>query len=397
MSPARVRPLLPRVLADLGDRIRRSPSAVSEPENAVPLAVESPRRLTRAGQRRCRCARGRGHRAGQDGIAPTCAIRPPAHRRRLLERALVRHRRRDALGVGAALGFLGCIRRLGAHPRQLPASRGAAPDGARPAGRRRRRRAAAIASLDRRPRRSPTPSRTPGASPSSCAGRDESATAERAATRPWWRREVIGGGESRSWHDGGAPLSGIRVLDLTRVIAGPVATRTLALFGADVLRIDSPRLPEIGWQHLDTGAGKRTALLDLAEPADRRPIRGPAADADVVVLGYRPAASGRARTLARRGIAARHPGIVVGRLSAWGSRGRMRSVAASTASCRRHPGSRGSSRRTGSRPARCPRRHSTTRPATCWPPASCRDCDGSGPRAAATWCRSRSPGWPPSC
>lgn len=54
------------------------------------------------------------------------------------------------------------------------------------------------------------------------------------------------------------PLAGVRVLDLTRVIAGPVSTRTLALFGADVLRIDSPRLPEIDWQFLDTGQGKRS-------------------------------------------------------------------------------------------------------------------------------------------
>ena len=61
-----------------------------------------------------------------------------------------------------------------------------------------------------------------------------------------------------------APLRGIRVLDLTRVIAGPVATRTLALLGADVLRIDPPQLPEPEWQHLDSGHGKRSTLLDLA-------------------------------------------------------------------------------------------------------------------------------------
>ncbi|QMU95761.1 carnitine dehydratase [Microbacterium esteraromaticum] len=111
-----------------------------------------------------------------------------------------------------------------------------------------------------------------------------------------------------------APLSGLRVLDLTRVIAGPVATRTLALAGADVLRIDPPHLPEPGWQHLDTGHGKRSALLDIA--AERGSFERLLADADAIVLGYRPSA------LARLGLspielATRHPHLVIGQLSAW--------------------------------------------------------------------------------
>jgi hypothetical protein len=115
-----------------------------------------------------------------------------------------------------------------------------------------------------------------------------------------------------------APLAGVRVLDLTRVIAGPVATRTLALFGADVLRIDSPALPEIAWQHLDTGQGKRSALLDLSDAASRRVFDGLAATADVVVLGYRPAGLARLG-LAPSDLAARHPGLVIAQLSAWGA------------------------------------------------------------------------------
>ncbi|MCK9925451.1 CoA transferase [Frankia sp. AgPm24] len=63
---------------------------------------------------------------------------------------------------------------------------------------------------------------------------------------------------------GALPLAGLRVLDLTRVLAGPVCGRTLALLGADVLRLDPPVPAEISWQHLDTGQGKRSALLDLA-------------------------------------------------------------------------------------------------------------------------------------
>ncbi|MEV7633675.1 CoA transferase [Microbacterium sp. NPDC089318] len=111
-----------------------------------------------------------------------------------------------------------------------------------------------------------------------------------------------------------APLWGIRVLDVTRVIAGPVATRTLAFAGADVLRIDSPQLVEPGWQHLDTGHAKRSALLDVA--ADRPRLETLLADADVVVLGYRPAALARLG-LSPTELARRHPHLIVAQLSAW--------------------------------------------------------------------------------
>lgn len=114
-------------------------------------------------------------------------------------------------------------------------------------------------------------------------------------------------------NDGRAPLAGVRVLDLTRVIAGPVATRTLALLGADVLRIDPPMLPEPEWQHLDTGHGKRTALLDARSPAMRELVDG----ADVVVLGYRPSALARL-DFSPEALLARNPRLIVAQLSAWG-------------------------------------------------------------------------------
>ncbi|WP_175987478.1 CoA transferase [Microbacterium tenebrionis] len=113
-------------------------------------------------------------------------------------------------------------------------------------------------------------------------------------------------------HD--APLRGIRVLDLTRVIAGPVCTRTLALLGADVLRIDPPHLPEPVWQHLDTGHGKRSAILDARSPGLQTLLAG----ADVVVLGYRPAAIERLG-LSPDALTERHPGLIVAQLSAWGA------------------------------------------------------------------------------
>ena len=117
-----------------------------------------------------------------------------------------------------------------------------------------------------------------------------------------------------------APLTGMRVLDFTRVIAGPVATRTLALLGADVLRVDAPQLPEPEWQHLETGAGKRSTLLDLTQPGDRRTLEELLQTADVVVSGYRPGALA-AYGLAAEQLVERWPGLVVGSVSAWGTTG----------------------------------------------------------------------------
>lgn len=114
-----------------------------------------------------------------------------------------------------------------------------------------------------------------------------------------------------------APLRGLRILDLTRVIAGPVATRTLALLGAEVLRIDPPTLPELEFQHFDTGHGKRSALLDARLPAGREQLDELLSRADAVVLGYRPAALARLG-LTPAALARRHPGLVIAQLAAWG-------------------------------------------------------------------------------
>ncbi|MFE9306650.1 CoA transferase [Streptomyces sp. NPDC006706] len=119
----------------------------------------------------------------------------------------------------------------------------------------------------------------------------------------------------------GAPLlpaAGLRVLDLTRVLAGPVATRTLALLGADVLRVDAPDRPEEAGLHADTGFGKRSAALDLT--ADRAAFEELLASADVVVTGYRPGALDRFG-LSAEALAERRPGLVVAQLSAWGGYG----------------------------------------------------------------------------
>lgn len=115
----------------------------------------------------------------------------------------------------------------------------------------------------------------------------------------------------------GLPCSGIRVLDLTRVIAGPVAGRTLAALGAEVLRVDPPGLPELPEHHLDTGPGKRAATLDLA---DSERCEALLSGADVVLIGYRPGALDRFG-MRPDALVDRHPHLVQVSLSAWGTRG----------------------------------------------------------------------------
>jgi crotonobetainyl-CoA:carnitine CoA-transferase CaiB-like acyl-CoA transferase len=110
------------------------------------------------------------------------------------------------------------------------------------------------------------------------------------------------------------------VLDLTRVIAGPVATRTLASHGADVLRLDGPRLPEDPGGLLETGPGKRHAVVDLASRSGRATAEELLAGADVVVQGYRPGALD-AFGLDPASLAERHPHLAVVRLRAWGAGG----------------------------------------------------------------------------
>lgn len=83
------------------------------------------------------------------------------------------------------------------------------------------------------------------------------------------------------------PLGGVRVLDLTRVIAGPVCTRVLAGWGADVLRIDPPGFKEHAPLLCDVTGGKRRAALDLRALSDRARFEGLLAEAHVLVSGYR--------------------------------------------------------------------------------------------------------------
>jgi len=130
--------------------------------------------------------------------------------------------------------------------------------------------------------------------------------------RPWWP----GRGEER---DATRPLAGLRVLDLTRILAGPVAGRTLAAWGADVLLVNGPHLPNIE-AIADTSRGKLSAQIDLRDAAGRATLAPLAREADVFLQGYRPGGLA-ALGFGAEALAALNPGIVCVSLSAYGHEG----------------------------------------------------------------------------
>ena len=119
------------------------------------------------------------------------------------------------------------------------------------------------------------------------------------------------------------PLSGVRVLDLTRIVAGPVAARALAAHGADVLQVSAPHLPSIDQLVIDTGFGKRATSLDVRWPKDSETLKALLREADVFIQAYRPGAVD-ALGLSPAELAALRPGIVYVTLSAWGHQGPWR-------------------------------------------------------------------------
>lgn len=133
----------------------------------------------------------------------------------------------------------------------------------------------------------------------------------------------IGDAPPRPLPAGPRPLSGVRALDLTRVIAGPTCARTLAEHGADVLKITRADLPDSGDLDLETGIGKLSAHLDLRDPAQTETLRGLIRTADVFSQSYRPGALA-GRGFSPEAVAALHPGIVCVTLSAWSHAGPWR-------------------------------------------------------------------------
>jgi len=140
------------------------------------------------------------------------------------------------------------------------------------------------------------------------------------AGKPLVEITKIGDSDPLPLPSGGRPLSGIRALDLTRILAGPMAARTLAEHGADVLMITAARLPQIPEHVLDTSHGKRSCFLDLADRADADRLKGLIRGADVFAQGYRPG------TISRLGfgpeeVAALRPGIIYASIDCYGANG----------------------------------------------------------------------------
>jgi crotonobetainyl-CoA:carnitine CoA-transferase CaiB-like acyl-CoA transferase len=137
------------------------------------------------------------------------------------------------------------------------------------------------------------------------------------ASLPLMEIVKIGDSPPEQLPDGDRPLSGVRVLDLTRVLAGPTCARTLSEHGADVLKITAAHLPNLGYQEYDTGHGKLSAHLDLREPKDVDTLRGLVREGDVFSQSYRPGTLD-GRGFSPEGLARLRPGIVVVSLSAFG-------------------------------------------------------------------------------
>jgi len=140
------------------------------------------------------------------------------------------------------------------------------------------------------------------------------------AALPLFTIEQIGDAPAQPLPAGERPLSGVKVLDLTRVIAGPVCGRTLAAHGADVVLITAPHLPFILPHVMDSGRGKLSASLDLREEAPRETLAALVKDADIFVQGYRPGAIA-GHGFGPQDAARLRPGIIYVSLCAYGHEG----------------------------------------------------------------------------
>ena len=147
--------------------------------------------------------------------------------------------------------------------------------------------------------------------------------AKAVATQPLVEIRRIGDAPPEPLPKGPRPLSGVRVLDLTRVLAGPTAARSLAEHGADVMKISAEHLPDSGLVDLDTGIGKLSAFLDLRDGKSMEQLKQLVKTGDVFSQSYRPGALA-GRGFSPEALAKLRPGLVYVSLSAWGGTGPWR-------------------------------------------------------------------------
>ncbi|WP_031469351.1 CoA transferase [Sciscionella sediminilitoris] len=140
------------------------------------------------------------------------------------------------------------------------------------------------------------------------------------ASRPVVEITKIGDGEPMPLREGSEPLSGVRVLDLTRILAGPTAGLSMAEHGADVLMVTAPQLPQVPPFVRDTSHGKRSTYLDFTKPDQAARLRELTRDTDVFLEGYRPHRL-EAHGFGAEELAADHPGLVYVSVDCYGSGG----------------------------------------------------------------------------
>lgn len=135
--------------------------------------------------------------------------------------------------------------------------------------------------------------------------------------------ERIGDAPAEPLPPGASPLAGVRVLDTSRIVAGPACGRTLAEHGAEVLAVGSGQMPSIHRALVDTSPGKLSAQLDLDDPGDRQTLDELIGEADVFCQSARPGSFHR-RGLGPEVLARHRPGIVYASTDCYGHTGPWR-------------------------------------------------------------------------
>jgi crotonobetainyl-CoA:carnitine CoA-transferase CaiB-like acyl-CoA transferase len=142
------------------------------------------------------------------------------------------------------------------------------------------------------------------------------------AARPMIDIRKIGDSDPIPFPEGDRPLSGIKALDLTRILAGPIAARTLAENGADVLMVTAEHLPQVQEHVMDTSHGKRSCFLDLNQADQLAKLKELARTADVFSQGYRPGIMD-GYGLSPEELAKERPGLIYLTISCYGLGGPM--------------------------------------------------------------------------